>query len=331
VKRKSAFTLVELLVVIAIIGILIALLLPAVQAAREAARRMHCANNLKQIGLALHNYHAALGSFPPAGIGSGSCKYPEYADPIILNVSGWVMLLPYLEQQGLYKNYDRNQCAAHITKGPHGQTPERGTLAGDAVASGNAAVVSTRLAVLSCPSDNGDPLLPAGNAYYGVKEGTDFKGAKTNYDFSVDGTMSTGYQCNSWRRHNGASRRMFGENSDTRVANVRDGTSNTIAVAETLYEVYNGSCPAWGYRGWTMVGVDVGANGINDWDSLWVSKNDRPRSGRLGSWAYAGSLHPGGCHALYADGSVHFLEETTDTVVLERLSTMAGGEVVSAP
>ena len=103
-RKRRGFTLVELLVVIAIIGILIALLLPAVQAAREAARALQCKSNMKQIGVALHNYNAAIRAFPPAGIGYGWCS--GTTDDYVLNAKGLLMLLPHLEQQGLYDQYN---------------------------------------------------------------------------------------------------------------------------------------------------------------------------------------------------------------------------------
>lgn len=188
-----------------------------------------------------------------------------------------------------------------------------------------AAVVSTRLAVFSCPSDNGRPFQSANSSHYGIQPGSGFEGAKTNYDFST----GSSYNCDAWSRENTATRRMLGENSDTRVADVLNGTSNTVAMAETLYEVYNGECAGWGYRAWVMVGIDVGRHGINLWE--WPPYLAEPRRGQLRSWAHMGSLHPGGAQALMADGSVHFLMESTDRVVLERLATMAGGEVVAAP
>ena len=332
-RLRRGFTLVELLVVIAIIGILIALLLPAVQAAREAARRMQCSNNLKQIGLALHNYHAAQKSFPPGGLGYGWCgwsSHPEWSTPSVHNKNGLLMLLPYLEQQPLYDGFDQRQCACNNTDGNgcsscREPNDAQGALAGDVEASGNAQVVSQRLAVFSCPSDNGDPFLPAGDRNYGVKTGTDYRGAKTNYDFST----SNDFYCSAWKRETSRSRRMFGEDSDTRVADVLDGTSHTIAVAETCYDVWNGRCPAWGYRAWVMVGIDVGRYQINRWN--WPPYLPEPRRGQLRSWAHAGSLHPGGCHLLLADGSVHFAMETTDLVVLEALSSMAGSDLAKFP
>ena len=122
---------------------------------------------------------------------------------------------------------------------------------------------------------------------------------------------------------------MFGENSATRIDDVHDGTSNTIAMAETLYTTYNGTCPAWGYRAWVGFGVDLGSNGINDW----LDNGNGPSStpGRLGPYAAAGSNHPGGANVLMADGSANFFSEETNLTLLEDLSTMAGGEPVSTP
>jgi prepilin-type processing-associated H-X9-DG protein len=102
---------------------------------------------------------------------------------------------------------------------------------------------------------------------------------------------------------------MFGENGMTQVKDVTDGTTHTIAMAETLYDVLNGRCPAWGYRGWVQEGVDVGRRGIN----IWTFYIYDPLPGRLGNWGSAGSMHPGGCHMLLADGSATFLSRRNNS------------------
>jgi prepilin-type N-terminal cleavage/methylation domain-containing protein/prepilin-type processing-associated H-X9-DG protein len=322
------FTLIELLVVVAIVAILVALLMPAVQKAREAASRTKCKNNLKQLGLALHHFHNNNGHFPPAGRSYGWCRFPAmHGDATIYNHNGLLDLLPYIEQGSRFEALDLKQATSNVLVGNEtccGPTVSAGTLAGDAVTSGNGPVAAQFVPTFRCPSDRGDPLLPA-TGVYAIKAGSGLRGIKTNYDFSC----SQNYQCNAWSREPAAARRMFGENSTTRAADVVDGLSNTIAMAETTYDVYNGRCPAWGYRGWVMTGVDPGYGKINDWtytsSTLGVIT---PIVGRLGSWGRPGSLHPGGCNFLLADGSVHFLPEGTASLVLQRLAAMADGAVV---
>mgnify|MGYP003716050725 FL=1 len=142
-QKKQGFTLIELLVVIAIIGILVALLLPAVQAAREAARRTQCANNLKQLGLALHNYHSSIGIFPPSshwepGVDLNLANNPNLSE-------NWViMILPFLEQQGLAAKFDLTQPITQAI---------------------NAAARGTKLKVMLCPSDHNNRSPFNGSAF----------------------------------------------------------------------------------------------------------------------------------------------------------------------
>ncbi len=314
--RTSGFTLVELLVVIAIIGVLIALLLPAVQAAREAARRSHCQNNFRQLGIALQNYHSVHKRFPPAGMDYGWCRHPENGgSSTIRNGNGLFLLLPYLEQTAAYDQFDQNHAAYNSLSGnDHCCSPTKslGKLLGDAIASGNIEVTKQPLTIYICPSDTGEVFL-------------DTSGAKTNYDFST----STNFDCAEWFRIDSSKQRMFGENSTAKAANITDGLSNTVAMAETLRDVYNGECSAWGYRIWVMVGIDIAEKEINAWQ--WPGIIQDPRRSQLRNYGHAGSLHGDGVHVLMADGSTHYISDSTDPVVLERLAAMSDGQIVQLP
>jgi prepilin-type processing-associated H-X9-DG protein len=205
------------------------------------------------------------------------------------------------------------------------------------VASGNADVVSKPISTFLCPSDWYEPRLAAtGN--YGIGGSATQRAYKTNYDFSA-ATADQDY-FNDWEKGSGLGsnnvnkRRMFGENSDTRIASVLDGTSNTVAIVETLRWVADGSCPAWGYRAWVMTGIDLAKANINSFavpeSYTWVSDHTTIR-GRLYEWALAGSMHPGGCNVTLADGSVRFLSETTDRTIREAIVTVANGETTQVP
>jgi prepilin-type N-terminal cleavage/methylation domain len=330
---RTAFTLVELLVVIAIIGVLVALLLPAVQAAREAARRLQCANNLKQLALALHNYQDTLDRLPPAGLGLASCRGAG-AERIGLNASGWTMTLPYFEQGPLHAAYNFNQCAGHFKQSDAGDNGS--VLMGDAVSSGNAKVVSTRLAIFNCPSDSGNPFLregPDGSSHYIIKAGSGFDGAKTSYDFSTNGPTACSQR---WDTYATTTRRLFGNLSYSRLDDVKDGTSNTIMLCETTFMVHDGRAPAWGYRGWVQLGIDpVGKNnplGINIWPccswNAWATSPVPGMRGILGEWGSSGSLHPAGAQFALADGSIRLISQSVPIATLQALATYSGGEVL---
>jgi len=323
---RRAFTLVELLVVIAIIGVLVALLLPAVQTARESARRMSCSNNLKQIGLALHNYHDANQRFPPAGLNYGWGLHPPSASGQvgnkIMNANGLAMMLGYYEQGSLAQQFQSTEPSAEILGGnasccgPNNATEKLAGSKGNA--SVNAPLALIRLKIFMCPSDTGDPLLPATGVYAVGYNSNRGQAIKTNYDFNVMGGQ---YQCKNWLVQAGQTRRMFGENSNCKFSNVTDGTAHTVAICESTHLVYNGRCTPWAYRGWVQVGNDIGyAQGINNWV---YNATMIPKVGQVGSWGWPGSLHPGGCQVTMGDGAVRFVPQNTDSVIRTRLASMA--------
>jgi prepilin-type N-terminal cleavage/methylation domain-containing protein len=333
---RRAFTLVELLVVIAIIGVLVALLLPAVQSAREAARRMSCSNNLKQLGIALHNYHDVNLVFPPAGLNYGWCRNPPPATNTpnnrILNINGLAMLLPFYEQGGMALSYNNTAAASNVTVGNEnccGPTVAQEPLAGGGVPQANAQIMTTRLKIFLCPSDMTDPSIPNTTDIYsiGYNRGNLGRGARTNYDFS----SLLSYNCDEWtRQRNNNTRRMFAQNSNCRFADVTDGTSNTVAFCESTRDTDNGETTTWGYRGWVMIGNDLGTpNGINNW----IYNNDpaRKKVGRVGSWGWPGSLHPGGCMVCLGDGAVRFVPQNTPQVVRDSMARISDGNSVELP
>jgi prepilin-type N-terminal cleavage/methylation domain-containing protein/prepilin-type processing-associated H-X9-DG protein len=363
-RKHRGFTLIELLVVIAIIAVLIALLLPAVQAAREAARRAQCVNNLKQLGLAMHNYHSGVGSFPPGCV--STTGYPGTAFPG--NLSSWTswsaqaMLLPYMEQTPLYNaaNFNWACCWDGLY---------------DAI---NSTVYSTKINSFLCPSDG---LAGIGTVVSYTANINSYAGSigTTTIQYPSDGNTSGIFKLYNPSTNAGAS---------VSLAEVTDGTSNTIAFGEGLVgdngkityrgngmagapdnaiveqlvdakanpaavmqalqgcntfftsgtltsdatglKQYTGQVWAQGERGWTLFNTVVPPN----------SKNYPWHSCRLGScpgcapegssFINASSNHPGGANFAFGDGSVKFIKDSINMVVYESLGTRNGGEVISS-
>jgi len=322
-RLDRGFTLIELLVVIAIIAILIALLLPAVQQAREAARRTQCKNKLKQIGLALHNYHDVFGMFPYSTANVGLCKLPN-GNTNVTNHRGWLYLLPYIDKAPLYNKF--NFSAATGSRNVGG-----GTLAGGgAIASGNAILGTRILDTLICPSDPGNAVYIHANAVYGTGVANT---ARVSYDFSVSiphqGAAAT---CVYWNRESLTTRAMFGQNSNTRIRDVTDGTSNSVAVIETTLEHFDGVAPSWATAQHVGLGINfMSGRGINEfkccaWDT---PPFKRPKIiGRLGEWGDPGSAHIGGMHILLGDGHVRFINENLDRTVVLNLGRIGDNQVL---
>jgi prepilin-type N-terminal cleavage/methylation domain-containing protein len=305
--HRIGFTLVELLVVIAIIGILVGLLLPAVQAAREAARRMQCSNNFKQLGLALHNYNDAHKTLPPPGVTT--------------NQLGWhVFILPYIEQAPLYSQFNFAQG------GFYGGTTFTGP--------GKNELSVNRIPAFLCPScaDELDGwqfrpnAFPNGNVtftthYHGVMgpRGTNPQSTQPYSVLAVTGSYG-GY----------AQQGAFTFPRAAKFGSFTDGTSNTIAIGETSWSTparRNTTWRAWGF----------GANGtfaINEENRAFPgSKNVfYPINSRIISTfnnTSFGSLHTGGSQFARMDGSVHFVSQTIDQAIYLATASRDGGEVAT--
>lgn len=283
-KSRSGFTLVELLVVIAIIGVLVALLLPAVQAAREAARRAQCTNNLKQIGLALHNYHDTHQTFPSGVLSDRHGTRPTGDNG---QEFGWlVLILPMMEQQPMY-----DQLAP--TRRPLWQLlndPDRD-------------IVQTPISSYRCPSDR------TGNTVQGTPQTMDFNGPRaqvgTNY---FGGTTSYLGNGGYWELNTSVAqgRGLLYRNSAIRFRDIIDGTSNTFAAGERDFDCSSG---VWaGTRNSTGPGPR-GNNYQLGRVSIPLNFKSNPTGNNSCCEGFS-SAHPGGANFLLADGAVRFVSET---------------------
>lgn len=310
VEGRLAFTLIELLVVIAIIAILVALLLPAVQQAREAARRSQCRNNIKQLGLAFHNYHDVHGMFPPGGIGY---KFTDGGiSPIVATSFGpLALILPNLDQGTLYNNLDFTKNFCDPVNTPH---------------------MKTVLSALLCPSYAG-PKSSANGQWYQLAARTRFEAAITNY-LGVMGYNTSGATQTAGVAPPVANRGTFWANSDSRLRDFTDGSSNTLIYGEyrptILADVW---ATAWDYDSrWApwAVGVvlegSVGVRGMRYGPNQIFPKNAfTVNDATLLPFS---SEHTGGTHMLRGDGGVAFASNNIDIGIWRALSTRAGNEVV---
>jgi prepilin-type N-terminal cleavage/methylation domain-containing protein/prepilin-type processing-associated H-X9-DG protein len=343
--NRRAFTLVELLVVIAIIGVLIALLLPAVQFAREAARRMQCGNNLKQIGIALHTYYDTHKVFPPAILGSGRMNPATVANqnppPLVYNTTGWVLMLNQLEQTGPASQYNYNLCSSVSNPPPYTMPFASGIQSDQTPAQGgvnpNMLIYSKRMEILTCPSDT----YPAPLVTSGANNPADFYSrnnvARSNYLFSSGQytdydqrytTIGNGTILGFNTSHKG----MFGNDGAGGLQDCTDGTSNTIAVGESKSAhrspVSSSFGPYWG------AGVHTCCHGRTYHNPVAVTQAatvQRPQrvvtSGAMNgainfdylnngsnfpyAWGW-GSHHPNGAQFVMCDGAVKFINQNID-------------------
>jgi prepilin-type N-terminal cleavage/methylation domain-containing protein/prepilin-type processing-associated H-X9-DG protein len=318
-SRNRGFTLIELLVVIAIIGVLVALLLPAVQQAREAARRAQCKNNLKQIGLALHNYHDIHLTFPPAYLvqpnADATLGTPNANGD---NGPGWaalMLLLPQIEQTGLYNAFNNNLPAWHAS---------------------NATPALTPLPIYRCPSDL------SGSSTYNV---VDSCGSSPNIlsRFSLSNYVANAGQVEVWSDPGDLSKLANGpfyRNSRTRMGDVIDGLSNTVFFGEqTTYHTIGATwvgvvpnsqtCPTPKFA---FVGPDEAAPQVNVHSGpggpFEIPPVIHAPNSNLGLVDEMYSMHTDGCNVLLGDGSVRFASRSTDQLIWSYLATCAGGEVV---
>jgi len=320
-KLRGGFTLIELLVVIAIIAILIALLLPAVQQAREAARRTQCKNNLKQMGLALHNYHDTYNRFPS---GQGNTGFRGGVSPNEMwGHSQWVALLPYIDQAPMYNQWN-------FVADDEGWTGNRPIYTGK------------RIPMLFCPSstlpDGGNGSVAPAAQYFGIAGAaprTGFTAGVNGQDY-WDNTGNWGMSGNQGMLVN-----RFGKG----IRDCSDGTSNTMIEAEISNYIYDATGNRGDRRpgrnwGWTM-------GGLTGWDG-WapnvsnVTIRYAPNARVLGqnglvwsAWDDASgantplsSFHTGGVQVLMTDGTVRFVSDNINLLILSQLASRDDGQVI---
>ena len=337
-RSRRAFTLIELLVVIAIIAVLVELLLPAVQKVRKAAARAKCANNLKQIGLALHNFESANGHFPPVFPAEVKPPYVGVVPAYFYSWSVLAALNPYLEQSAIYNRMNLDK--------PMYELPSL------QVSSENQFAVGQTVPLFLCPSDKGQPV----GGGYGVAQF-----GPTNYAACTGTGMTNGGAPygSPW-----AADGVFRAKEKGRVGDITDGTSNTVAFSESLLgdgpESASGAAPGpaktvyafvspvldpdacagasrWNYqklRGFQWAAGEVRCVSYNHfyppntakYDCVTNILNPGVQQYTAAGFKAARSNHPGGVNVLLADGAVRFARDSVDPLAWTALATRAGGE-----
>jgi prepilin-type N-terminal cleavage/methylation domain-containing protein len=309
VRRQRGFTLIELLVVIAIIAVLVALLLPAVQQAREAARRSSCKNNLKQLGLAIHNYHDTHSVFPPGTINAGEsgCDSVGFTPGELRNHTAYMFLLPYLDQAPLYNQIDFSLPTGDSHFGactPLSSFTEQVDANGDPI-------LDQFISVFVCPSDDGEDYRHSPGTVYSYHHAR-----RTSYgltQWTTEYTLATTFNSDGDRR-----RTPWGLNGSAKFRDFQDGTSTTLALLETPMEK---TSPSYGpfWTDFSHTFWIIPTYGIN--------KPYTATDKRQYAWR-AGSSHTGGAQALLGDGAVRFISENIDQATLNSITSTRGGEVI---
>jgi prepilin-type N-terminal cleavage/methylation domain-containing protein len=340
---RRAFTLVELLVVIAIIGVLVALLLPAVQAAREAARRSSCSNNLKQIGIAMHNCHDTYGHMPPWAYDFVTAPPGNPIGAQTQGHSPLTVILPFLEQGNILASTKLEYSVLDPRNWPPnwGTNPSAATQVKTYVCPSTPnRIIDLSPYMISLGLPNAGPFTVGATDYVAVR------GAHNNFRTACAPTMPDPSDSCGVLGIKGTASVPNGEllTGKARMADIIDGTSNTILIGESAgrHQVYSkGHRPVTpntpGSAGWSLNAgsfdynsairlrggsadgliQDGGCNVINN-RNVWSTAT---------SQFYA--FHPGGCQVVRADGSVQFLPETTNVIIVAALVTRAGGEAVA--
>ncbi len=338
--RRRGFTLVELLVVIAIIGILVSLLLPAVQAAREAARRMKCSNNLKQYGLALHNYHDTFNSLPPGGVWN-----TQSADWNVRNMSWHARVLPYIEQQTIYDKINWTTSNAPIPGGG----AIGGNVGWDSIADPSGRRIrQTPLPYANCPSDETGPLDIDTNwaqTSYCGSLGSQWCGS-ANGSCNIFATGGVHHEALPWNAEHGNTWRKqdlsgifcrMGTDGRMNLSAILDGTSNVIMVGEILPACHDHTAGMWHYNGMGNAHASTSVP-INTLTTCATNQQDATnrrypfpqcfaKSNWNLSWGFR-SRHKAGAQFVFVDGSVQFLTSTMDYATYQYLGGRADGRPV---
>ncbi len=341
-RSRPGFTLIELLVVIAIIGVLIALLLPAVQSAREAARRAQCTNNLKQIGLALYNYESSNGAMPPPKIRSGTCQNAYVSgssNGTLLNTTAFAMILGHMEQAPLLNAYNFSQPSSNDAWGGYGSAPTGlSVLAGNCIV--NTTVVGSLVASYWCPSDQ----MPSVENYGvgGTGPYNMINARRSNYGTATG--QYTEYNClTPTTPRPPVDRAMFYSDNATRLQDVKDGLSNTVMIGEKSTQTINWCSSFWYFGPYWGSGTHTSTHLVVWPPSSTLAPKSTPNAAwgnqdgtlsceqyKRGSYAWVmSSYHPGGINVCMGDGSVRFIKDSINPFTWYALQTIRMGEVVS--